>query len=222
MALDGVFINALTKEFNEKFTGLRIDKRYQPEHDELLLLLHGKSGSFKLCLSANASIARAYIEEDEKSSKSEPPVFCMLLRKHLLGGKIIRVFQPDFERVIKFYVEGYNEFGDLTEKILILEIMGRHSNIILADENGKVISTKVDKDGDGTADKVVNSLRPPLIFFRKGAFISQLKVWNKNRILNALNLLYQTERECKTSDLPSEQIASFAIIRIANGVKRFR
>ena len=86
----------------------------------------------------------------------------------------------------------------------------------------KLLDCAIKMEEGKTAEKVVYALRPPLIFFRKGAFISQLKVWNKNRILNALNLLYQTERECKTSDLPSEQIASFAIIRIANGVKRFR
>ena len=86
----------------------------------------------------------------------------------------------------------------------------------------KLLDCAVKIEGGETADKVVNSLRPPLMFFRKNAFISQLRVWNKNRIINALSLLYQTERECKTTDLPSEQVASFAIIRIANGVKRFR
>ena len=73
-----------------------------------------------------------------------------------------------------------------------------------------------------TAEKVISSLRPPLIFFRKNAFLNQLKIWNRNRILKALDLLYQTERECKTTDYPSEQTASFALMRIANGVKRFR
>ncbi|MBE7027648.1 MAG: fibronectin/fibrinogen-binding protein [Ruminococcaceae bacterium] len=141
MALDGVYINALTKEFNEKFTGLRIDKIYQPEHDELLLFLHGKMGSFRLCLSANASLPRAYIEQDEKSSISDPPGFCMLLRKHLMGGKVIRVFQPDFERVIRFEIESINVFGDLTVKTLVIEIMGRHSNIIFLDENEKILDS---------------------------------------------------------------------------------
>lgn len=141
MALDGIFINALVKEFNEKFTGLRIDKIYQPEHDELLIFLHGKTGSYKLCLSANASIARAYISEEAKGSQNTPPVFCMLLRKHLAGGKITCVSQPDFERVIKFSVEGYNELGDLTVKTLAVEIMGRHSNIILLDENEKILDS---------------------------------------------------------------------------------
>jgi len=79
---------------------------------------------------------------------------------------------------------------------------------------------KIEK-GD-IADKVVSGIRPPLMFFRKNSFISQLRIWNRNRILSALSLLYQTERECKTTDLPAEQVASITILRIANGVKRFR
>jgi len=141
VALDGIAINALVREFDEKFKDLRIDKIYQPEHDELLLFLHGKSGSYKLFLSANASIARACISEEAKGAQNTPPVFCMLLRKHLSGGKIVSVSQPDFERVIKFSVEGYNELGDLTVKTLVMEIMGRHSNIILLDENGKILDS---------------------------------------------------------------------------------
>lgn len=77
------------------------------------------------------------------------------------------------------------------------------------------------EDGE-TADKVVYSLRPPLMFFRKNAFLTQLRIWNRARILSALSLLYQTERECKTTDFPAEQAASFTIMRIANGAKRFR
>ena len=86
----------------------------------------------------------------------------------------------------------------------------------------KLLDCVIKMEKGESADRVVFSLKPPLMFFRKNAFISQLKMWNRNRILTALNLLYQTERECKTTDLPSEQVASFAIIRIANGVKRFR
>ena len=86
----------------------------------------------------------------------------------------------------------------------------------------KLLDCIIKMEKGESADRVVFSLKPPLMFFRKNAFISQLKMWNRNRILTALNLLYQTERECKTTDLPSEQVASFAIIRIANGVKRFR
>lgn len=86
----------------------------------------------------------------------------------------------------------------------------------------KLLDCAVKMEKGETADKVVYNLRPPLIFFRKNAFLSQLKVWNKSRILSALNFLYQTERECKTTDFPAEQAASFALMRIANSVKRFR
>ena len=81
-------------------------------------------------------------------------------------------------------------------------------------------AVKIEK-GD-TIEKVISSLRPPLMFFRKDAFSGQLRLWNRKRILSALDLLYQTERECKTTDFPAEQAASFTIMRIANGVKRFK
>ena len=86
----------------------------------------------------------------------------------------------------------------------------------------KLLDCVVKIEKGETADRVVFSLKPPLMFYRKNAFLSQLRVWNKNRILNAINLLYQTERECKTTDLPSEQVASYAIMRISNGVKKFK
>lgn len=86
----------------------------------------------------------------------------------------------------------------------------------------KLLDCAVKIEKGETADKVVFSLRPPLMFFRKNAFLAQLRVWNRSRIVNALSLLYQTERECKTTDFPAEQVVSFALIRIANGVKRFR
>lgn len=86
----------------------------------------------------------------------------------------------------------------------------------------KLLDCAVKIENGETADKVVFALRPPLMFFRKNAFLSQLRLWNRNRIMNALSLLYQTERECKTTDFPAEQAASFALMRLANGVKRFR
>ena len=86
----------------------------------------------------------------------------------------------------------------------------------------KLLDCAVKMEQGESADRVVASLRPPLIFFRKPAFASQLRVWNRGRIMSALALLYQTERECKTTDIPAEETASFAFMRIANGVKRFR
>jgi len=86
----------------------------------------------------------------------------------------------------------------------------------------KLLDCAVKMEKGETADKVVFGLRPPLMFFRKQDFLAQLRVWNRSRLLSALNLLYQAERECKTTDLPAEQVASFVLMRIANGVKRFR
>lgn len=86
----------------------------------------------------------------------------------------------------------------------------------------KLLDCAVKMEKGETADKVVFGLRPPLMFFRKNAFMNQLRLWNRNRIMSALSLLYQTERECKTTDIPSEETVSFALMRIANGVKRFR
>ena len=86
----------------------------------------------------------------------------------------------------------------------------------------KLLDCAVKMEKGETADKVVFSLRPPLMFFRKNAFLNQLRIWNRSRLMSALSLLYQTERECKTTDFPTEQAVSFALMRIANGVKRFR
>ncbi|MBR5156400.1 MAG: NFACT family protein [Clostridia bacterium] len=138
MALDGVAVCALVKEFDEKLVGLRIDKIYQPEHDEIHITLHGFGNNYRLLLTANANVARACFTEDSKPNPTQPPMFCMLLRKHLGAGKISAVHQPGFERVIEFCIETYNELGDIVVKTLVVELMGRHSNIILVDENGRV------------------------------------------------------------------------------------
>lgn len=138
MALDGVAVCALVKEFNEKLVGLRIDKIYQPEHDEIHITLHGFGNNYRLLLTANANVARACFTDEAKPNPVQPPMFCMLLRKHLGAGKIVSVNQPGFERVIEFCVETYNELGDVVIKTLVAELMGRHSNIILVDENGRV------------------------------------------------------------------------------------
>ncbi len=86
----------------------------------------------------------------------------------------------------------------------------------------KLLDCAIKMENGDTADKVVFSLRPPLMFFRKNAFLAQLKLWNRSRILSALSLLYQTERDCKTTDIPTEETVIFTLMRLANGVKRFR
>lgn len=141
MALDGVAVCALTKELKEKLIGLRIDKIYQPEHDEIHITLYGFGNSYRLLLTANANVARVCFTNTAKPNPAQPPMFCMLLRKHLSGGKVVGVFQPDFERAVEFNIASYNELGDEVIKTLIIEIMGRHSNIILLDEKRKIVDS---------------------------------------------------------------------------------
>lgn len=138
MAFDGLVIRALAQELNQKLAGARLDKIYQPEADELLLAFHGPCGVFKLTLSANASIPRVALTEQTKENPITAPMFCMLLRKHLTSAHLVAVRQPELERLLAFDLETRNELGDVVQKSLIIEIMGRHSNIILTDENGRI------------------------------------------------------------------------------------
>ena len=138
MAFDGLVVRALAHELNEKLSGARLDKVYQPESDELLLAFHTLAGAYKVTLSANASIPRVALTEKSKENPMVAPMFCMLLRKHLTSAHLISVTQPGLERMLVFELESRNELGDQVTKKLIVEIMGRHSNIILVDENGRV------------------------------------------------------------------------------------
>jgi len=139
MALDGIVISALTNETNAKLSGGRIDKIHQPERDELIISVRTFTGAYKLLICANASFPRIHITESKKENPDKPPMFCMLLRKHIGGGKIISVLQEGFERIIKIAVESYDELGFLSVKYLIVEIMGKHSNIILTDADGRIL-----------------------------------------------------------------------------------
>ncbi len=141
MAFDGITIRALTKEFNTALKGGRINKIAQPEKDELLLTIKTKEGTNRLMLSVNPSLPLAYLTDNNKQSPLSAPNFCMLLRKHLNNGRIISVTQPGLERIINIEIEHLNEMGDLCTKHLIIELMGKHSNIIFTDDNDKIIDS---------------------------------------------------------------------------------
>ncbi len=141
MALDGSVLCALKNEFTKKLIGARVEKVYQPERDEIVLSIRNFKDSYKLLLCAHPSFARVGFISVTKDNPDTPPLFCMLLRKHLCGGKIVGIRQVDFERIIEFDVESYNELGDLSVKTLICEIMGKHSNIILTDCSRKIIDS---------------------------------------------------------------------------------
>ena len=142
MALDGITVSAVVKELSGLLSGARISKIAQPENDELMLTLKGsRGGQTRLLLSASASLPLIYITETNKPGPLTAPNFCMLLRKHVGNGKILRIWQPGLERIIHFEIEHYDDMGDLRRKDLILELMGKHSNIIFCDENQTIIDS---------------------------------------------------------------------------------
>jgi len=141
MAMDSIAISALTHEFSNELIGAKVDKIHQPEKDQITLQLRGQSGNVKLLLSASSANPRTHFTRNTQTNPISAPMFCMLLRKHLAGGKIVDILQPDFERVLDFCIESYTELGDLTVKHLIIEIMGRHSNIIVTDANGRIFDS---------------------------------------------------------------------------------
>jgi predicted ribosome quality control (RQC) complex YloA/Tae2 family protein len=141
MALDGTAIAALVYEMNERITGGRLSKIAQPESDELMLTIKKQKDTSKLLLSANASLPLVYFTEQTKQNPITAPNFCMLLRKHIGNGKIISVTQPGLERVIDMTIEHLDEMGDVKTKHLIVELMGKHSNIIFCDDKNMILDS---------------------------------------------------------------------------------
>ena len=141
MAFDGITIANLVYDLNQKIVSGRITKIAQPEKDELLLTIKGNRENFRLLISANASLPLLYFTETNKPSPMTAPNFCMLLRKHIANGRILSVTQPGFERIVRFEIEHLDEMGDLRRKYLIVELMGKHSNIIFCDENDMILDS---------------------------------------------------------------------------------
>lgn len=142
MAYDGIVTMAIAKELKDNILLAKIDKIYQPEKDELVLIVHSKQGNFKLLLSANSNASRIHFIQETPKNPTNPPTFCMLMRKHLQGSRIIEIKQKDSERIIELTFEALNELGFTVSKKLICEIMGKHSNITLIDiESGKIVDS---------------------------------------------------------------------------------
>ena len=141
MALDGLVIHSLAHELTTKLVGVKIDRVHQPENDELVLYIRNNKENFKLVLSSSASNPRIYIANDyKKENPIKAPMFCMLFRKYIQGGIITEISQINFERIIKISVESFDELKEKTTKDIYIEIMGRHSNIILV-QNSKIIDS---------------------------------------------------------------------------------
>ncbi len=142
MAFDGITVAAVVKELKETLIGSRIYKIAQPEADELLLTFKTPAdGQKRLLISADASLPLLYFTENNKQAPMTAPGFCMLLRKHLQNGRITDITQPGLERIVRIHVEHLNEMGDLCQKSLIVEIMGKHSNIIFVNDKDMIIDS---------------------------------------------------------------------------------
>ncbi len=139
MALDGITVAALTRQLQAQLTGARIAKIIQPEKDALLITCKSPAGQTRLYLSASASLPLAYLTDKNRQAPMTAPNFCMLLRKHIGNGKIISVTQPSLERIIEMEIEHYDEMGDLCRKRLVLELMGKHSNLIFMNQDGMIL-----------------------------------------------------------------------------------
>lgn len=142
MAFDGITIAAVTKELKEQLVGGRIYKIAQPEEDELLLTIKTENGrQQRLAISASASLPLIYLTEKNKPSPMTAPGFCMLLRKHLQNGRITDITQPGLERIVHIHIDHLDEMGDMRHKKLIIEVMGKHSNLIFTDEQDRIIDS---------------------------------------------------------------------------------
>ncbi len=139
MALDGAFLRHVKEELRAALLGARVDKIYQPNSEEFVFSLRSKSGAYKLLLSARANSARVHLTEATPENPATPPMLCMLFRKKLLSAKLIDVRQPDLERVLFFDFDARNELGDEVLLTLAAEMMGKHSNVILLDDQQKII-----------------------------------------------------------------------------------
>ncbi|HLR21354.1 MAG TPA: NFACT RNA binding domain-containing protein [Tissierellaceae bacterium] len=142
MSFDGVVTKSIVKELKEKLLGSRVDRIFQPEEDELSLVLHSRGSNHRLLISASSNNPRIYLSNHAKKNPQTPPMFCMLLRKHLLGGIILNIEQFNMDRLIFIDISTLDELGESSEMRLAIEIMGRHSNIILINKkNNKIIDS---------------------------------------------------------------------------------
>ena len=141
MAFDGVTIANVVSELKKELVGGRLYKIAQPEEDELLLTIKQPTGQRRLLLSASASLPLVYLTDTNKPSPLTAPNFCILLRKHLQNGRITDISQPGLERIVRIQIEHLDEMGDLCHKSLVVEIMGKHSNIIFCDQDNVIIDS---------------------------------------------------------------------------------
>ncbi len=155
MALDGIFINFLCNEISGNLIGAKVEKVHQPTKNELVLILRSRQGSFKLFMTADANAPRFHIIENAPENPQTPPMLCMLLRKKLIGATLTEIEQAGLDRVVLFKFNATNEIGDKVKLTLAIEIMAQHSNVILINEENKVIDALKRVDSEKSSYRLV-------------------------------------------------------------------
>ena len=171
MPLDALCLTAVAGEVRAAVQGGKIDKIYQPTRDEVVLYIRGPAGNVRLLLSANPGHPRAHLTDRSRENPEQPPMFCMLLRKHLQGARILELNQPPLERILDFRLETLDELGDRVERRLVLEAMGRSANLLLLDGEGRIVDCTRRVDGDLTRGQ--RQLLPGL-FYRQPPAVDKL------------------------------------------------
>lgn len=167
MALDAITLQALVEELRPELGELRIDKVQQPSRDQVILLLRGNR---RLLLNAGANAPRIQLTNLLRDNPAEPPMFCMLLRKHLVGARVAAITQPVLERLVKLELDITDDFGQPGKRTLVLEAMGRRSNLILLDGEGRIIDCLRRVDAEMSASRQVL----PGLFYELPASVSKL------------------------------------------------
>lgn len=195
MALDAICLQAVVEELRPRLLGLRIDKVQQPARDQVILLLRG---SQRLLLNAGANAPRIQLTETARDNPAEPPMFCMLLRKHLVGARVADIVQPPLERLVRLELDITDDFGQPGKRTLVLEAMGRRSNLILLDGEGRIIDCMRRVDADMSALRQVlpglyyeppaSSGRLPVTEETETGFREKLATANRERQLDAFLL----------------------------------
>lgn len=195
MPLDAICLQAIVAELRPQLIGLRIDKVQQPARDQVILLLRGNR---RLLLNAGASAPRIQLTEISRDNPAEPPMFCMLLRKHLVGARVADITQPPLERLVRLELDITDDFGRPGRRTLVLEAMGRRSNLILLDEEGRIVECMRRVDAEMSAVRQVlpglfyeppaAAGRLPVTEETKEGFVEKLAAANPERELDAFLL----------------------------------
>ncbi len=155
MALDGAFLRHIKKELEGKLVGARADKIHQPNREELVMAFRSRESACRVLFSARANSARVHLTQIPLENPKQPPMLCMLLRKKLQGARLAAIRQPGLERLLHFDFDAVNELGDRVTLTLTMEIMGKYSNIILSDENGKIVDALKRVDAGMSSQRLV-------------------------------------------------------------------